>query len=70
MMQVIADEYEESSLRTNAINPGATATKMRATAYPGENQATLATPEQIMPLYVYLMSDDSIGTNGQVIKAQ
>ncbi|WP_448566192.1 YciK family oxidoreductase [Thalassotalea ganghwensis] len=70
MMQVIADEYDNTTLRTNAINPGATATKMRATAYPGENQVTLPTPEQIMPLYVYLMSDDSIATNGQVINAQ
>lgn len=70
MMQVIADEYENSTLRTNAINPGATLTQMRATAYPAENKKNLATPEDIMPLYVYLMSDDSKGINGQVLKAQ
>ncbi|WP_286235235.1 YciK family oxidoreductase [Thalassotalea sediminis] len=70
LMQVIADEYDESNLRVNAINPGATATAMRATAYPAEDQSTLATPEDIMPLYVYLMSDDSQNTTGQVIKAQ
>lgn len=70
MMQVIADEYENSSLRTNAINPGATNTNMRASAYPAEDKDKLATPTEIMPLYVYLMSDDSIEVNGQTIKAQ
>lgn len=70
LMEVIADEYDESSLRVNAINPGATATPMRSRAYPGEDQNTIATPEQIMPLYVYLMADDSVGTTGKVIKAQ
>lgn len=70
MMQLIADEYEQTSLRTNAINPGATATNMRSIAYPGENQTLLATPKEIMPLYVYLMSDDSSDVNGQRLNAQ
>ena len=70
MMQIIADEYESSPLRTNAINPGATRTAMRASAYPAEDKDKLATAEEIMPLYVYLMSDDSKETNGEVIKAQ
>jgi len=70
MMQVIADEYENSSLRTNAINPGATNTNMRTSAYPAENKADIATPDAIMPLYVYLMSDDSKAINGQRINAQ
>lgn len=70
MMQVISDEYEDSPLRCNAINPGATATKMRASAYPAEDQSTLKTPKDIMPLYVYLMSDDSAHVTGQTFKAQ
>ncbi len=70
LMQVIADEYENSNLRTNAINPGATNTNMRASAYPAEDKGKLATPTDIMPLYVYLMSDDSLEVNGQTIKAQ
>jgi NAD(P)-dependent dehydrogenase (short-subunit alcohol dehydrogenase family) len=70
LMQVIADEYDESSLRVNAINPGATATPMRARAYPAENQETISTAEEIMPLYVYLMSDDSISKTGEVLNAQ
>lgn len=70
MMQVIADEYDNTQLRTNAINPGATNTPMRGSAYPGEDKTTISQPKDIMPLYVYLMSDDSIGTNGQRINAQ
>ncbi|WP_159821064.1 YciK family oxidoreductase [Colwellia sp. 20A7] len=70
MMQVIADEYENSTLRTNAINPGATNTGMRTSAYPAEDKDKLATATDIMPLYVYLMSDDSIAVNGKTIKAQ
>lgn len=70
LMQTIADEYEGSTIRTNCINPGATRTKMRNAAYPGENQLTLPTPEQIMPLYLYLMADDSVGINGQSLDAQ
>jgi NAD(P)-dependent dehydrogenase (short-subunit alcohol dehydrogenase family) len=70
MMQLIADEYSDTNLRTNAINPGATATKMRSSAYPAEDKSTLPTPADIMPLYVYLMSDDSIAENGKTLKAQ
>ncbi len=70
LMQVIADEFENTTLRTNAINPGATKTNMRASAYPAEDKDTLTTVEQIMPLYVYLMADDSKDVNAQVLKAQ
>jgi len=70
MMQVIADEYENSGLRVNAINPGATKTNMRASAYPAEDKGNLATTADIMPLYVYLMSDDSLTENGKTLKAQ
>ncbi|MEI6895661.1 MAG: YciK family oxidoreductase [Colwellia sp.] len=70
MMQVIADEYDKSSLRTNAINPGATNTNMRSCAFPAEDKTTIARPEDIMPLYIYLMTDDSIAINGQTLKAQ
>ncbi|WP_087019825.1 YciK family oxidoreductase [Thaumasiovibrio subtropicus] len=69
MMQVIADEYSNTALRTNAINPGGTRTKMRATAFPGEDPQTLKTPTDIMPLYLYLMSPNC-DENGQCIDAQ
>ena len=71
LMQVLADELEgTSNARANSINPGATRTNMRAQAYPGENPATNPSPEEIMPLYLYLMGPDSKGVNGQALDAQ
>ncbi|WP_421864763.1 YciK family oxidoreductase [Motiliproteus sp.] len=71
LMQTLADELEGiSNIRVNAINPGATRTNMRAHAYPAENPNELPTPEQIMPVYLYLMGSDSQQTNGQSLDAQ
>lgn len=70
MMQVLADEYENGTVRFNCINPGRTRTSMRAKAYPAEDPNTLRTPEEIMPLYAYLMGQDSQAVNGQTLKAQ
>jgi len=70
LMQLIADEYELTTIRTNCINPGATRTKMRNAAYPGENQSTLKTPAEIMAVYLFLMADASIHVNGESLNAQ
>lgn len=70
MAQVLADEYENSHLRVNVINPGATNTAMRSRAYPAEDKNTLKTPAQIMNVYLYLMCDDSIGSTGESLDAQ
>lgn len=70
MMQVLADEYANASIRFNCINPGGTKTTMRAKAFPAENTDLLKTPLDIMPLYIELMADGSHATNGQTLKAQ
>ena len=71
MMQILADEeFDLNNTRVNSINPGATQTVMRRTAYPGENPQDNPLPEVIMPLYLYLMSDDSKAVNGQQFDAQ
>lgn len=69
-MQTLADEMEGSSVRVNAINPGGTRTSMRAKAFPAEDTNLLKTPEDLMPLYVYLMAAESKTVNGQCIDAQ
>ncbi|PMR75646.1 YciK family oxidoreductase [Billgrantia endophytica] len=70
-MQVLADELEHrGTLRVNCINPGATRTRMRANAYPGEDPETLRAPEEIMPTYLWLMGPDSRGHNGESFDAQ
>jgi NAD(P)-dependent dehydrogenase (short-subunit alcohol dehydrogenase family) len=70
MMEVIADENENTSIRANCINPGGTRTNMRAQAFPGEDPTTLKTPKDIMPLYLYLMSDESKHESGKTFHAQ
>lgn len=71
LAQVLANELEGvSNVRVNCINPGPTRTRMRATAYPAENPALVATPEEIMPTYLYLMGDDSQGLTGKSLDAQ
>ncbi|WP_070963692.1 YciK family oxidoreductase [Vibrio sonorensis] len=70
MMQILADELSDTTIRVNAINPGATRTGMRAKAYPAEDTNLLKTPEEIIPLYLYLMAPESKEVNGQCIDAQ
>jgi len=70
MMQVLADEYENTPLRFNAINPGATKTAMRASAFPAEDAAKLKMPDDILGVYLYLLGDESIKVTGQRFNAQ
>lgn len=71
LMETLADEFDGvSNIRANCLNPGATRTNMRMKAYPGENPDNLATPQDIMPLYLYLMGNDSLTVNGQSLNAQ
>lgn len=71
LSQILADELmNTSNIRVNCINPGATRTTMRAAAYPGEDPGSLRTPDEIMPLYLYLMGPDSLGITGQSMDAQ
>jgi NAD(P)-dependent dehydrogenase (short-subunit alcohol dehydrogenase family) len=66
LTQVLADEYAASGrIRVNSVNPGATRTAMRATAYPAEDPATLPAPEQHMDLFLYLAGDASAGVTGR-----
>lgn len=68
--KIFSSEQTYPNIRFNCLNPGATRTAMRAQAYPNEDPKTLATPEQIMPAYLYLMGDDSLEINGQSLDAQ
>lgn len=71
LSRMLADELmNTSNIRVNCINPGATRTTMRASAYPGEDPASVKLPDDIMPLYLYLMGPDSLGVTGQSLDAQ
>jgi NAD(P)-dependent dehydrogenase (short-subunit alcohol dehydrogenase family) len=70
MMQTWSKEVGKTNIRINCINPGATRTSMRASAFPGEDKEKLKTAEELMPTYLYLMADDSKEVNGESINAQ
>ncbi|MBZ0333357.1 putative oxidoreductase YciK [Marinobacter sp. JH2] len=72
LSQLLADELddERNNIRVNSLNPGATRTGMRVLAYPAEDPQKNPEPEQLMPIYLYLMGKDSEGVTGQQIDAQ
>jgi NAD(P)-dependent dehydrogenase (short-subunit alcohol dehydrogenase family) len=66
---IYAQENQQSNVRVNLVDPGKTRTRMRAAAYPGEDPATLPTPESITDAFVRLARADFTG-NGELVKAQ
>ena len=70
LSQVLADEHRQGKLRANCINPGATRTGMRLSAYPAEDRDKLKRPEDVLAPYIYLLGPDSRGITGQSFDAQ
>jgi NAD(P)-dependent dehydrogenase (short-subunit alcohol dehydrogenase family) len=66
LAKTYASETSDSAIKVNVIDPGATATHMRAEAYPGEDQATLRTPEEVAECFIALAMPDWTET-GQII---
>lgn len=70
-MQVLASELENTSkIRVNSLNPRATNTSMRRTAYPAETPTDNPSPEAIMAAYLFLMGEDSVGITGKAYDAR
>lgn len=70
LSQTLADEHKHTSLRINCINPGPVRTGMRLAAYPAEDRDALKTPDEVLPVYLYLLGPDSRGVTGQSLDAQ
>ena len=64
-----AGESEQTNLRINMLNPGGTATMMRASAFPGENPETLPSPEDIAPAFLALLATDCTH-HGELVDAR
>ena len=52
LAKTYAHETASTPIKVNLVDPGAMATRMRAEAYPGENQATLPAPKTIAEIFV------------------
>ncbi|HET6159847.1 MAG TPA: SDR family NAD(P)-dependent oxidoreductase [Dongiaceae bacterium] len=68
LVGIYAKENLQSTIRANLIDPGRIRTRMRATAYPGEDPMTLPAPEDVTEPFVRLARADYRG-NGEVVKA-
>ena len=63
-----AAETRHTGMRINLIDPGATRTRLRSEAYPGEDSATLKAPEAVAGIFVDLAAP-VCQRHGEVIRA-
>ena len=73
-LQNLVDTYGEevrnvSAVRTAVIDPGGTRTRMRQSAFPGEDPATLKTPDVVAERIVQLLVEDFETGARLVVKA-
>jgi NAD(P)-dependent dehydrogenase (short-subunit alcohol dehydrogenase family) len=62
-----AHEHQNDKLRVNLLSPGPARTAMRAKAMPGEDPETLATPADIAPLFLDMLSP-SFDKTGETLR--
>ncbi len=70
LTEVLAEEVATYNIRVNAVNPGPTATSMRAEAFPKEDPETLPKAEEITNPFIYLGCDVSKGVSGSSFDAK
>jgi NAD(P)-dependent dehydrogenase (short-subunit alcohol dehydrogenase family) len=58
LVKTYAHEIEDTSVRVNLVNPGPVRTGMRAKAFPGEDPNTLPAPDELVPLFLELVSPE------------
>ncbi|HEX9809933.1 MAG TPA: SDR family NAD(P)-dependent oxidoreductase [Alphaproteobacteria bacterium] len=69
LVRTWAAELANTAVRANLINPGATRTRMRAEAFPGENPEILQPPEAVAPAFIPL-AEVGCALNGAVVRAR
>jgi len=71
LSQVLAEEMRGSTnVRVNVLNPGATRTRMRRRAFPGEDAAQLPEPAAVTGPYLWLLGPESRGVTGLSLDCQ
>jgi NAD(P)-dependent dehydrogenase (short-subunit alcohol dehydrogenase family) len=66
LMEILSEELEvNTNVRVNSVDPGRVRTRMNALAYPGDDPSNVPPPQQVTPVYLYLMGPDSGGVTGE-----
>lgn len=65
LMQILADELENSKISVKGLNPGAVRTNFRTRAYPAENPTELTKPAEVAKIVAFLLSDSSHTINDE-----
>lgn len=69
LVRTYAEETKNTLVRANLFNPGATRTKMRAQAMPGEDPATLPAAEEIAA-HLLKLADPALSETGMLYDAR
>ncbi|WP_295627593.1 YciK family oxidoreductase [uncultured Nitrosomonas sp.] len=68
LVKIQADEWGQmSDLRINTVIPGLVNSPQRVITHPGEIKQKMRQPDELMPVYLYLMGLDSREISGQTI---
>ncbi len=59
MMEILADEVENTAINVTGLIPGKVKTAFRISAFPAENPATLTATDDVAKVAAFLLSNDS-----------
>ena len=65
MARIWAGELASTPVRVNLVDPGPTLTALRRRVFPAESEAQLKRPEELAPLYLWLLGGDSQPARGE-----
>ncbi len=68
LVKLYAGEITKTRVRANLIDPGIVRTRLRARAFPGENPATLPSPESVVDAFLTLALPECT-RNGEIFEA-
>ena len=67
----LADEWEtRKNVRVNAVVPGPIHSPLSTRTHPGEDKTSLAAPEALVPLYLYLLAGQPKAESGVIVDAR
>ncbi len=69
LLKVWSDELSSAgTLRMNIVIPGPLQTPQRALTHPGEDKSQLRKPDDVVPAFLYLLSENSRDISGEIIE--